>query len=312
MLCRRTRSDIATGHFPGPPLQQGEVSFRTICLHVHWQKIMRENGISNSLLILLRTTCQDNHFAKAVSSILLQPCWILVLCLPARWFKLIQQFFGSKWLHCVLHWNGSLWLNLGDEHSYLFVFSLISCLLWFIHFEVVIMMSTDNCCMLCGCRFLHLPWTASDTAPVMRRTYLLLCVSFILEFLLPVQSLHYQVARLPGNPPVHCRRLRRVSCVMRPAVQHCLSQAVGFRCAHCTSEFDTRHAMDCHRRKQSSLGTGCADPSNSKSVSYTGRASISSSIIREHDVLGALTIHSNISHGDRKCTYTVASFQINV
>ena len=151
-------------------------------------------------------------FCEAVSSILLQPCWILVLCLPARWFKLIQQFFGSKWLHCVLHWNGSLWLNLGDEHSYLFVFSLISCLLWFIHFEVVIMMSTDNCCMLCGCRFLHLPWTASDTAPVMRRTYLLLCVSFILEFLLPVQSLHYQVASLPGNPPVHCRRLRRVSC----------------------------------------------------------------------------------------------------
>ena len=146
--------------------------------------------------------------------------------------------------------------QFGDEHSYLFVFSLISCLLWFIHFEVVIMMSTDNCCMLCGCRFLHLPWTASDTAPVMQRTYLLLCVSFILEFLLPVQSLHYQVASLPGNPPVHCRRLRRVSCVMRPAVQHCLSQAVGFRCAHCTSEFDTRHAMDCHRRKQSSLGTG--------------------------------------------------------
>jgi hypothetical protein len=217
-------------------------------------------------------------------------------------FKLIQQFFGCliiwimpKWRHCVLHWHGSLWLNLGDEHSYLFVFSLISCLLWFIHFEVVIMMSTDNCCMLCGCRFLHLPWTASDTAPVMRRTELLLCVSFILEFLLPVQSLHYQVASLPGNPPVHCRRLCRVSCVMRPAVQHSLPQAVGFRCAHCTSEFDTRHAMDCHRRKQSSLGTGCADPSNIKSVSYTGRASI------------FIVIHSGTwlsrcahdSHGDR-------------
>jgi len=35
LLCRRTRSDIATGHFPGPPLEQEEVSFRTICLHVH-------------------------------------------------------------------------------------------------------------------------------------------------------------------------------------------------------------------------------------------------------------------------------------
>ena len=80
--------------------------------------------------------------------------------------------------------------------------------------------------------------------------------------------------------------MRRVSCVMRPAVQHSLPQAVGFRCAHCASEFDTRHAMDCHRWKQSSLGTGCANPSNSKSVSNTGRASIPSSIIREHDFLG--------------------------
>jgi hypothetical protein len=79
---------------------------------------------------------------------------------------------------------------------------------------------------------------------------------------------------------------------MRPAVQHSPPQAVGFRCAHCTSEFDTRHAMDCHRLKQPSLGIGCADPSNSKSVSFTGRASISSSILREHEVLGAHTNHT--------------------
>jgi hypothetical protein len=36
-------------------------------------------------------------------------------------------------------------------------------------------------------------------------------------------------------------------------------QAVGFRCAHCSNKFDTLQAMDCHCRKQSSLGTGCAD-----------------------------------------------------
>ena len=41
-----------------------------------------------------------------------------------------------------------------------------------------------------------------------------------------------------------------------------------------------------HRRTKYSLGSGCADLSNSKSVSVTGRASISSSILREHDVLG--------------------------
>jgi hypothetical protein len=92
--------------------------------------------------------------------------------------------------------------------------------------------------------------------------------------------------------PALSGRLRRVPCVMRPAVQHSLPQAVGFRCTHFTSEFDTRHAMDCHISKQSSLGTGCADPSNSKSVSFTGRASNSSSIIREHEFLGAHTNHT--------------------
>jgi hypothetical protein len=137
----------------------------------------------------------------------------------------------------------------------------------------------------------NLPWTASDTAPVMRRTDLLHCESFILEFLLPAPSLHYLAASLPGNIPVHCR-LRRVPCVLRPAVQHSLPQAAGFRRAHCTGEFDTRHAIDCHRREQSFLGTGCADPSNSKSVCFTGRASISSSLLREHEVLGAHTNHT--------------------
>jgi hypothetical protein len=46
-------------------------------------------------------------------------------------------------------------------------------------------------------------------------------------------------------------------------------QALGFRCTHCTSEFATRRAMDCQRRTQSSLGTGCAGSSHSKSVSFT-------------------------------------------
>jgi hypothetical protein len=97
----------------------------------------------------------------------------------------------------------------------------------------------------------------------------------------------------PGNIPGPCRLL---PCVMRPAGQPSLPQAVGFRCAHCSGEFDTRHAIDCHRRKQSSLGTGCADPSNSKSVSFTGRASFSSSIVREHDFLGAFLYIDSCFH----------------
>jgi hypothetical protein len=49
------------------------------------------------------------------------------------------------------------------------------------------------------------------------------------------------------------------------------------------SQFDVHCALE---DEQSSLGTGCADSSNSKPVSFTGRASISSSIVREHDILG--------------------------
>jgi hypothetical protein len=131
----------------------------------------------------------------------------------------------------------------------------------------------------------------SETAPAMRRTEHILCLSFILKLLLPVSSLHYLAVNLPGNIPGHCRLLR-VPSVMRTAVQHSLPQAAGFRCAHCTSEFNTRHAMDCHRQKQSSLGTGCADPINSKSVFFTGRASFESSIVRENDILGAHTNHT--------------------
>lgn len=119
----------------------------------------------------------------------------------------------------------------------------------------------------------------------MRRTEQILCISFVVNFFVTIW------ASSPRNHiPGHCRRLQ-VQCVMRPAGQHSIIQAVGFRCAHCSSEFETRHAMDCHRRKQSSQGTECADPSNSKSVSFTGRASIASSLVREHDFLGAYLNH---------------------
>ncbi len=66
------------------------------------------------------------------------------------------------------------------------------------------------------------------------------------------------------------------------------------------SEFETRHAMDCHRRMQSSQGTECADPSNSKSVSFTGRASFSSSLVREHDFLGAYMNHMEVVYVHRR------------
>jgi hypothetical protein len=182
------------------------------------------------------------------------------------------------------------------------------CVWWCSHFQVIFSTVTDTPCMFMvadsfciTCILYHLHSLASDKAlSIMRRTEQTLCLSFILNFLLQVSSEHYLssiLASSPGNHiPGHCRRLT-VSCVMRSAGQLSNTQALGFRCLHCSSEFETCHGMHIHRRKQSSAGTGCADPSNSKSVSFTGRASISSSIFREHAFLGAYKLmHTEVVH----------------
>ncbi len=105
----------------------------------------------------------------------------------------------------------------------------------------------------------------NDAALAMRKTEQILCFSFIHLFLLQVSSLHYP-ASWPRNLPGPCG-LR--PCFMQLAGRddsirvRNFPQALGFRCAHCTGEFATRQAMGCHRRTKFSLGTGCADPSNS-------------------------------------------------
>ena len=75
----------------------------------------------------------------------------------------------------------------------------------------------------------------------------------------------------------------------KSAVKGNAPQAVGFKCAHCGGEFGSRRAMDCHRRHATSIGTPCADPNSSKSLSVTGRADMSTGILRQHDAatLGA-------------------------
>ena len=138
----------------------------------------------------------------------------------------------------------------------------------------------------------------------MCRTEQKLCFSFILNFLVQASSLHYP-ASWPRNLPGPGRLLPCFQ-VMQLAGQddslrvRNVPQALGFRCAHCTGEFATRQAMGCHRRTKFSLGTGCADPSNSKSVSFTGRARFSSSIVREHDFLGAHPNHTEAVYVHRQ------------
>ena len=66
--------------------------------------------------------------------------------------------------------------------------------------------------------------------------------------------------------------------------------SLGFKFAHCRNEFDSRHAMDIHRRHSSSFGTQCADPRNHKSMSFTERGDQAAGILRQHDTLGVLPI----------------------
>ena len=47
-----------------------------------------------------------------------------------------------------------------------------------------------------------------------------------------------------------------------------------------------------HRRNSSFVGISCADPRNSKSMSFTARGDHSAGILRQHDILGVLPILS--------------------
>ena len=66
--------------------------------------------------------------------------------------------------------------------------------------------------------------------------------------------------------------------------------SLGFKCVHCRNEFDSKYAMDIHRRHISSAGTPCADPRNHKSMSFTERGDQAAGILRQHDTLGVLPI----------------------
>jgi hypothetical protein len=69
-------------------------------------------------------------------------------------------------------------------------------------------------------------------------------------------------------------------------------QALGSRCILCRGEFEfgSRVAMACHRRHPASIGTPGEDLKSAKPISNTGRANVSSSIVREHATLGTLNL----------------------
>ncbi len=65
-----------------------------------------------------------------------------------------------------------------------------------------------------------------------------------------------------------------------------LPVSLGFKCAYCGGEFGSRVGMDIHRRHRSSIGTPCADPMNSKSMSLTQRGDTYTGTLRLHETLG--------------------------
>jgi hypothetical protein len=69
-----------------------------------------------------------------------------------------------------------------------------------------------------------------------------------------------------------------------------LPLSLGFKCAYCGGEFGSRAGIDCHRRHRNSIGTPCADPMNSKSMSLTQRGDMYTVNLRLHDTLGVCSL----------------------
>ncbi len=76
----------------------------------------------------------------------------------------------------------------------------------------------------------------------------------------------------------------------KPDAPKQLPLSLGFKCAHCGSEFESRTVMAQHRRNSSFVGTPCADSRNSKSMSFTARGDHSAGILRQNDTLGVLPV----------------------
>ena len=121
-------------------------------------------------------------------------------------------------------------------------------------------------------------------------------ILFVL-FLVPVSEQLASIEPLAEN----CSKLKLLNAIHsmrrgagrgKPSGPKQLPLSLGFKCAYCMGEFDSRAGMAQHRRCSSSVGTPCADPSNSKSMSWTTRGDHSAGILRQHDTLGMLPIHA--------------------
>jgi hypothetical protein len=150
-------------------------------------------------------------------------------------------------------------------------------------------------------RMWNQPWCvhnhATDPSIAM---HVVVCILFVL-CLVPVSQQHAvgscvsECQPLAGNCSIKLNAIhsmRRGAGRGKPEGRQQLPISLGFTCAHCGGDFGSRTGMDCHRRHRNSVGTPCADPMNSKSMSFTGRADQYGGILRRHDTLGVMYILS--------------------
>jgi hypothetical protein len=121
---------------------------------------------------------------------------------------------------------------------------------------------------------------------VVRILFFVLCLVPVSEHLASIGPLAENCSKLKAS-----HSMRRGAGRGKPDGPKRLPLSLGFKCAHCRNEFDSRHAIDIHRRHSLSVGTPCADPRNHKSMSWTERGDNSfAGILRQHDTLGELPI----------------------
>ncbi len=122
-------------------------------------------------------------------------------------------------------------------------------------------------------------------------------------FVLCLVSVSEQLASI-GPTAENCSKLNAIHSMRRdagrgkPDAPKQLPLSLGFKCAHCGSEFESRAGMAQHGRNSSFVGTPCADPRNSKSMSFTAphrsaRGDHSAGILCQHNSLGVLFCSEN-------------------
>jgi hypothetical protein len=117
----------------------------------------------------------------------------------------------------------------------------------------------------------------------------LVCILHLLcgvTFLLAVQACLSPSEGQATNISVYSKMRRAADGGMPGSGRKKLPVSLGFKCAYCGGEFGSRAGMDSHRRHRFSIGTPCADPMNSKSMSLTHGGDTNTGTLRLHDTLG--------------------------